>query len=61
MADVIAIIITIDRHLFVLNKAGVMALHLYMRQILLPWWMILLPLFLLIVGRCYCLSTVSCG
>ena len=36
MADVIAIIITIDSHLFVLNKAGVMALHLYMRQMLLP-------------------------
>ena len=61
MADVIAIIITIGSHLFVLIKAGVMALHLYMRQMLLPWWMMLLQLFVLIVGRCYCLSTVSCG
>ena len=61
MADVIAIIITIGSNLFVLNKAGVMALHLYMRQMLLPWWVMLLPLFVLIVGRCYCLSTVSHG
>ena len=34
----------IGSHLIVLDKADVIALHLYVWQMLLPWWLMELPL-----------------
>ena len=44
MADVYAIVDNIGCHLVVLKKADVIALHLYLWQMLLPWWLMELPL-----------------
>ena len=38
MADVNAIVDIIGSHLIVLDKADVIALHLYVWQMLLPWF-----------------------